>query len=82
MPLNIIRNDITKVQGDAIVNAANTELKAGGGVCGAVFNAAGADKLQKACDKLAPIETGDTVITKGFSMRAKYIIHTAGPIKA
>jgi len=44
---------------DVIVNAANTGLKAGGGVCGAIFNAAGADRLQKACDKLAPIKTGN-----------------------
>ena len=80
MPLNIIRNDITKMNVDAIVNAANTELKAGGGVCGAIFNAAGADKLQKACDKLAPIKTGETVITKGFALPVKYIIHTAGPV--
>ena len=55
MPLHVIRNDITKMDVDAIVNAANTSLQAGGGVCGAIFNAAGADKLQKACDKLAPI---------------------------
>ena len=80
MPLNIIRNDITKMNVDVIVNAANTELKAGGGVCGAIFNAAGADKLQKACDKLVPVKTGEAVITKGFALPAKYIIHTAGPV--
>jgi len=65
---------------DAIVNAANTELRAGGGVCGAIFSAAGVEKLQNACDKLAPIETGDAVITKGYLLSAKYIIHTAGPV--
>jgi len=65
---------------DAIVNAANTSLKSGGGVCGAIFSAAGADKLQKACDKLAPIKTGEAVITKGFSLPAKHIIHAAGPV--
>ena len=80
MPLSIIRNDITKMNVDVIVNAANTELKVGGGVCGAIFTAAGVDKMQKACDKLAPIKTGDVVITKGFSLRAKYVIHAAGPI--
>jgi len=80
MPLNIIRNDITKMQVNAIVNAANTDLLAGGGVCGAIFDAAGADRLQKACDELAPIKTGEAVLTKGFGLLAKFIIHTAGPV--
>jgi O-acetyl-ADP-ribose deacetylase (regulator of RNase III)/transcriptional regulator with XRE-family HTH domain len=80
MPFNIVRNDISKMNVDVIVNAANTELKAGGGVCGAIFNVAGADRLQKACDNLAPIQTGEAVITKGFALPAKYIIHTAGPV--
>jgi O-acetyl-ADP-ribose deacetylase (regulator of RNase III)/transcriptional regulator with XRE-family HTH domain len=65
---------------DAIVNAANTSLQAGGGVCGAIFSAAGTDKLQRACDNLAPIQTGEAVITKGYALPAKYIIHAAGPI--
>jgi O-acetyl-ADP-ribose deacetylase (regulator of RNase III) len=52
----------------------------GGGVCGAIFNAAGASQLQDACDKLAPIETGEAVITPGFKLPAKYVIHTAGPV--
>jgi O-acetyl-ADP-ribose deacetylase (regulator of RNase III) len=80
MPFTIIRNDITKLHVDVIVNAANTSLQMGGGVCGAIFNAAGADRLQNACDALAPIKTGEAVITKGFSLPAKYIIHTAGPV--
>jgi len=80
MPLTIIRNDITKMDVDAIVNAANASLLAGGGVCGAIFAAAGEDKLQKACNKLAPVNTGDAVITKGFSLPAKYIIHAVGPV--
>ena len=80
MPLSIISNDITKLQVDAIVNAANTYLRMGGGVCGAIFKAAGADKLQAACDALAPVKTGDAVITQGFELPAKYIIHTAGPV--
>jgi len=80
MPLTIIRNDITKMDVDVIVNAANASLSAGGGVCGAIFAAAGESKLQKACDKLAPINTGDAVITKGFSLPAKYIIHAVGPV--
>jgi len=80
MPLTIQRNDITKMDVDAIVNAANTELKAGGGVCGAIFAAAGSEKLQKACDDLAPIEIGSAVITKGYSLPSKYVIHAAGPV--
>lgn len=80
MPLTIVRQDITKMKTDAIVNAANTALQMGGGVCGAIFHAAGAEKLQKACDELAPIDTGEAVITPGFSLPAKYIIHAAGPV--
>jgi len=80
MPLFVVRNDLTKMNVDAIVNAANTSLMAGGGVCGAIFTAAGVEKLQKACGPLAPIQTGEAVITKGFSLPAKYVIHTAGPV--
>ena len=80
MPLTIVRNDITKMRVDAIVNAANTALQAGGGVCGAIFNAAGAGELQKACDTLSPIKTGEAVVTSGFKLPAKYIIHAAGPV--
>ena len=80
MPLNILRNDITKMRVDAIVNAANTQLRMGGGVCGAIFNAAGAEKLQAACDALSPIQTGEAVITNGFALPAKHVIHTAGPV--
>ena len=80
MPLNIIRNDITKMDVDAIVNAANTELCEGGGVCGAIFQAAGPKKLREACRKLAPIKTGEAVITKGFDLKARHVIHTAGPV--
>ena len=80
MPFTIIRNDITKMKVDAIVNAANTELRMGGGVCEAIFKAAGVNELQEACNKLAPIKTGDAVITSGFRLPAKYIIHAAGPV--
>ncbi|HOO25999.1 MAG TPA: macro domain-containing protein [Clostridiales bacterium] len=80
MPFTIIRQDITKLEVDAIVNAANTELRMGGGVCGAIFEAAGPEKLQAACDKLAPIKTGEAVITPGFGLPAKFVIHTAGPV--
>jgi len=65
---------------DAIVNAANTALKMGGGVCGAIFKAAGASELESACNKLAPIKTGEAVITPGFKLPVKYVIHTAGPV--
>lgn len=80
MSFEIINKDITKLDVDAIVNAANTSLQRGGGVCGAIFKAAGAEKLEEACNKLAPISTGDAVITDGFDLKARYIIHTAGPI--
>ena len=80
MPFEITRNDITKMRVDAIVNAANTALQIGGGVCGAIFSAAGTEKLQAACNQLAPIKTGEAVITPGFDLPAKYIIHAAGPV--
>ena len=80
MTLKFLQADITTLKVDAIVNAANTQLLAGGGVCGAIFRAAGRYELQAACDKLAPIQTGEAVITPGFNLPAKFIIHTAGPI--
>lgn len=80
MPFSIVNQDITSLQVDAIVNAANTGLAMGGGVCGAIFRAAGPDRLQAACRPLAPIRTGQAVITPGFDLPAKYVIHTAGPV--
>ncbi len=80
MPFAIARQDITSMQVDAIVNAANTRLQMGGGVCGAIFKAAGAVQLQAACDALAPIRTGEAVITPGFALPASFIIHAAGPV--
>jgi len=80
MPFAIIRQDITKMQVDAVVNAANRELQEGGGVCGAIFEAAGAELLCQACNRLGPIDTGEAVITPGFGLPARFIIHTAGPV--
>lgn len=80
MPFQIVHNDITQMHTDVIVNTANCGLIQGGGVCGAVFAAAGAKKLQKACSKIAPCPTGQSVITKGYDLSAKYIIHTVGPV--
>ena len=80
MPFSIIRHDITKMKTDAVVNAANTALQAGGGVCGAIFKAAGSAKLKAACDRLAPIATGEAVITPGFDLPARFIVHTVGPV--
>lgn len=65
---------------DVIVNAANPQLQMGGGVCGAIFRAAGARRLQEACGRLAPIATGEAVITDGFDLPARHIIHTPGPV--
>jgi O-acetyl-ADP-ribose deacetylase (regulator of RNase III) len=80
MPLSIVRNDITKMSVDVIVNAANIALKMGEGVCGAVFSAAGADKLQAECDSIGKCNVGEAVITGGYKLPAKHIIHTVGPI--
>jgi O-acetyl-ADP-ribose deacetylase len=80
MPLIIMRNDITKMKVDAIVNAANIALKAGGGVCGAIFSAAGNDRLQEECDNIGKCNVGGAVITNGYNLPAKHIIHTVGPI--
>jgi O-acetyl-ADP-ribose deacetylase (regulator of RNase III) len=79
MPLSIVRDDITKMNVDAIVNAANTSLQESGDICGAIFSAADTDRLQAACNELAPIKTGEAVITKGYALPAKHIIHVAWP---
>ncbi|MCC8066504.1 MAG: macro domain-containing protein [Clostridiales bacterium] len=79
MPFTIVRQDITKMNVDAVVDAANIDLRMGGGVCGAIFHAAGPEQLQDACKKLAPIQTGQAVITPGFRLPAKYVIHAVGP---
>ncbi|MDD6815266.1 MAG: macro domain-containing protein [Firmicutes bacterium] len=80
MPFQIVHNDITKMHTDAIVNAANSRLQVGGGVCGAIFAAAGDRKLQEECNRKSPCPTGSAVITGGYGLPAKYIVHAVGPI--
>ena len=78
--LRIRKQSITEMDVDCIVNAANSQLRHGGGVCGAIFAAAGTRELQAACDALGHCPTGEAVITPGFKLKAKYIVHAVGPI--
>ena len=78
--IEIRKISITDLDTDAIVNAANDGLWAGGGVCGAIFKAAGHEQLQAACNKIGHCDTGSAVITPGFKLKAKYIIHAVGPV--
>lgn len=71
--------DITTLDVDAIVNAANEELLPGGGVCGAIHRAAG-PQLAEACAAVAPCPTGDARITPGFRLKARHVIHAVGPV--
>ena len=80
MPVSVVVGDLTRLPVDAIVNAANTALAPGGGVCGAIFAAAGYGELDRACRAIGGCPTGQAVLTPGFALPAKYIIHTAGPI--
>ena len=72
--------DITELDVDVIVNAANSLLLEGGGVCGAIFREAGSVKLSNACSEIGSCETGNAVITPGFDLQAEYIIHAVGPM--
>ena len=77
--IQILKKGITSLQTDALVNAANEGLWQGGGVCGIIFNAAGASQLQAACNAIGGCKTGSAVITPGFNLKSKYIIHAVGP---
>ena len=77
--IDVVVADITTLDVDAIVNAANTALAGGGGVDGAIHRAAGRQLVQ-ASRALAPIATGEAVITPGFNLRARYVIHAVGPV--
>lgn len=79
--VEVVQGDITTIPVDAIVNAANSALRAGGGVCGAIFRAAGAEALTRACDAIGHCPTGEAVITPAFGIKtARHIIHAVGPV--
>jgi O-acetyl-ADP-ribose deacetylase len=81
--IEVVQGDITRVPADAIVNAANSALALGGGVCGAIFRAAGVAELTAACRAIGGCATGSVVITPAFGIKtAKFIVHAVGPVYA
>lgn len=80
MSIEIQKISITHLETDAIVNAANSSLREGGGVCGAIFKAAGSADLQAACDKIGYCPEGSAVITPAFRLKSKYVVHAVGPM--
>jgi len=78
--LQAAQGDITTERVDAVVNAANSSLRGGGGVDGAIHRAAGAERLQTACRAIGECPPGHAVVTAGFDLPARFIIHTVGPI--
>ncbi|MHB8263493.1 MAG: O-acetyl-ADP-ribose deacetylase [Acidimicrobiales bacterium] len=80
MHIETLKGDITRLDVDAIVNAANQALAGGGGVDGAIHRAAGASELHAACAAIGHCDPGDAVVTPGFNLPAGWIIHTVGPV--
>ncbi len=79
MPFQIVHNNITKMNAYDIVNEANSYLQQRGGVFGAIFQMAGAELLKKECGEIGSCPVGHSVITKGYHLPMKYIIHAVGP---
>lgn len=77
--IELVEGDITLLETDAIVNAANTDLILGAGVAGAIRKRGGSS-IQEECNEIAPIRTGEAVLTTGGDLKAKYVVHTAGPV--
>lgn len=80
MPFSIVRNDIARMHADVLVNAANERLAAGGGVCGAIFDGAGASEMAAACAQIGRCPTGSAVTTPGFDLPCRWVVHAVGPI--
>jgi O-acetyl-ADP-ribose deacetylase (regulator of RNase III) len=78
--LAVVEGDITALDVDAIVNAANPELRGGGGVDGAIHRAAGHDRLQAACREIGHCPTGEVRVTPGYDLKARFIFHAVGPV--